>query len=87
MTNAEYAIREAIKCINNLREENESLEKELDYQKKITRIALEYAVENYKCNQCPVSDCSADIRGTQKCIDCICKAYIKQAIDKLEVMR
>lgn len=87
MTNAEYAIRKAINCINNLREENESLEKELDSQKKITRIALEYAVENYKCNQCPVFDCSADIRGTQKCIDCICEAYIKQAIDKLEAMR
>ena len=87
MTNAEYAIREAIKCINNLREEKDRLERKLDDQKKITRIALEYAVENYKCDQCPVFDCSADIRGTQKCIDCICEAYIKQAIDKLEVMR
>ena len=85
MTNAEakYAIREAIKCINDLKYEKEMLEE----QKKITRIALERAVKNYECVQCPVFDCSADIRGTQKCIDCICEAYIKEATDEVEVMR
>ena len=87
MTNAEYAIREAIKCINDLKYEKEMLEIKLEEQKKITRIALKLAVKNYECVQCPVFDCSADIRGTQKCIDCICETYIKQATDEVEAIR
>ena len=36
MTNAEYAIREAIKCINDLKHEKERLETKLEKQKRET---------------------------------------------------
>ena len=41
--------------------------------------ALQYAVSEYRCDECPCLDCTAEIRDSQECIDCICEEYKKQA--------
>lgn len=46
--------------------------------------ALKNAVSQYRCEQCPIIDCSAEIRGSQECIDCICEVYKRQAEREIE---
>lgn len=41
--------------------------------------ALQYAVSEYRCDECPCLDCNAEIRGSQECIDLIIKTYKESA--------
>ena len=50
---------------------------------EIAERALQYAVSEYRCDECPCPDCNAEIRGSQECIDCICEEYKKQAEKEL----
>ena len=52
---------------------------EAEQRAEIAERALQYAVSEYRCDECPCFDCNAEIRGSQECIDCICEKYKKQA--------
>lgn len=80
-----YAIewREKVrKEIERLKSENAALRERLDKAERRNEVAeraLQYAVSEYRCDECPCPDCNAEIRGSQECIDCICEEYKKQA--------
>lgn len=48
---------------------------------EIAERALEYAVDdlNYCCDDCPCGVCTAEIRGSQECLDCIANVFKKYA--------
>ena len=54
-----------------------------DYQHRaeVAERALEYAVDdlNYCCDDCPCDVCTAEIRGSQECLDCIANVFKKYA--------
>lgn len=52
---------------------------EYKHRAEVAERALLYAVSEYRCDECPCLDCSAEIRGSQECIDCICAEYKKEA--------
>lgn len=52
---------------------------EAEHRAEIAETALQYAVSEYHCDECPCLDCTAEIRDSQECIDCICEEYKKQA--------
>ena len=56
---------------------------EAEQRAEIAERALQYAVSEYRCDECPCFDCNAEIRGSQECIDCICEEYKKQAEKEL----
>ena len=57
--------------------------KEVERRAEVAERALQYAVSEYRCDECPCPDCNAEIRGSQECIDCICEEYKKQAEKEL----
>lgn len=46
---------------------------------EVAEMALEYAVSEYRCDECPCAECTAEIRGSQECIELICAEYKKCA--------
>lgn len=46
---------------------------------EVTERALEYAVSEYRCDECPCIDCNAEIRGSQECVNLIAKTYKEEA--------
>ena len=56
---------------------------EYKHRAEVAEMALQYAVSEYRCDECPCFDCNAEIRGSQECIDCICEEYKKQAEKEL----
>lgn len=58
--------------------------KEWKRRAEVADRALQYAVSEYRCDECPCLDCNAEIRGSQECIDCICAAYKKEAAREIE---
>lgn len=60
---------------------------EMEHLAEVAEKALQYAVSEYRCDECPCLDCNAEIRGSQECIDCICEEYKKQAEKKLQKER
>lgn len=69
----------AEKAIASLIKQN----KKLQHRAEVAELALMYAVSEYRCDECPLIDCNAEIRGSQECIDCICEEYKKQAEKEL----
>lgn len=57
--------------------------KEAEHRAEVAERALMYAVSEYRCDECPLLECNAEIRGSQECIDCICEEYKKQAEKEL----
>ena len=57
---------------------------EWKHRAEVAEIALQYAVSEYRCDECPCLDCNAEIRGSIECIDCICEEYKKQAEKELQ---
>ena len=52
------------------------------HRAEVAERALQYAVSEYRCDECPCLDCNAEIRGSQECIDCICAEYKKKEAEK-----
>lgn len=46
---------------------------EMEHLAEVAEKALQYAVSEYRCDECPCIDCNAEIRGSQECIDLIVK--------------
>lgn len=68
-----------IKDINEAEQQIKAVERRVE----VVERALQYAVSEYRCDECPCFDRNAEIRGSQKCIDCICEEYKKQAEKEL----
>lgn len=62
----------------------ETLVKERERMAEVAERALEYAVSEYRCDECPCIECNAEIRGSLECIDLIAKTYRKQAERDIE---
>lgn len=54
---------------------------------EVAERALEYAVSEYRCDECPSIDCNAEIRGSQECVNLIAKTYKMQAEREIEEER
>ena len=52
---------------------------EWEHRAEVAERALEYAVSEYRCDECPNIECNAEIRGSLECIELICAEYKKQA--------
>lgn len=52
---------------------------ELQHRAEVAERALEYAVSEYRCDECPNIECNAEIRGSLECIELICAEYKKEA--------
>lgn len=52
---------------------------EMEHLAEVAEKALQYAVSEYRCDECPCIDCNAEIRGSQECIDLIVKTYKESA--------
>lgn len=52
---------------------------EMEHLAEVAEKALQYAVSEYRCDECPCLDCNAEIRGSQECIDLIIKTYKESA--------
>lgn len=55
--------------------------KQLEHRAEVAERALEYAVDdlNFCCDDCPCGVCTAEIRGSQECLDCIANVFKKYA--------
>lgn len=51
---------------------------------EVAERALEYAVSEYRCDECPCIDCNAEIRGSQECVNLIAKTYKEEAERDIE---
>lgn len=51
---------------------------------EVAERALEYAVSEYRCDECPCIECNAEIRGSLECIDLIAKTYKEEAEREIE---
>lgn len=58
--------------------------KQLEHRAEVAERALEYAVSEYRCDECPNIECNAEIRGSLECIELICTEYKKQAENELK---
>lgn len=57
---------------------------EYKHRAEVAERALIYAVGEYRCDECPCAECTAEIRGSQECIELICAEYKKQAEREIE---
>ena len=76
---------EGLKQLYNDEEVEEIAKEREDYKHRaeVAERALQYAVSEYHCDECPCLDCNSEIRGSQECIDCICEEYKRQAEKEL----
>lgn len=51
---------------------------------EVAERALEYAISEYRCDECPCIDCNAEIRGSQECVNLIAKTYKEEAERDIE---
>ena len=57
---------------------------EAEHRAQVAERALEYAVSEYRCDECPCIECNAEIRGSLECVDLITKTYKKEAERDIE---
>ena len=57
---------------------------ELKRRAEVAERALEYAVSEYRCDECPCIECNAEIRGSLDCVDLIAKTYKEEAERDIE---
>lgn len=86
-TSKEKCIDEQHGEIHYWRDKAKQSEKERDEWKRRAEVAeraLEYAVSEYRCDECPCIDCNAEIRGSQECVNLIAKTYKEEAERDIE---
>lgn len=54
------------------------------HRAEVAERALFYANIGRRCDECPLSECSAEIRGSQECLDAICAEYKRKAARVIE---
>ena len=53
----------------------EARAKEAELRAEVAERALCYAVADYRCDECPIEECNAEIRGSLECTELIAETY------------